>query len=142
MKSYAIKVLISLLFLLSLSSCDNEIVEPYHPYFEGGILFLGHTYQTNSTVDERVERLLLQNYEHIWLGGDVCAATTRDLSTLIYLDSLFNFRKPGNFWAIGNHDVNTTDNDHLFIEAATGRNEYYAEYMKGITGIKYYGSLS
>lgn len=94
-------------------------------------LFLGHTYLTENRVDTRLEKIDYQNYDGIWLGGDLCAETTRERATLDYLDNLFDLSNESTHWAVGNHDVR---NGNLqWIRAATGRDLFYATTQNGIT---------
>lgn len=127
------KFKLSLIVLISfMSSCFWENAEPnIEPFYKGGILFLGHTYGTNETIDARLEKINFKNYDHIWLGGDVCAESDHKRSTLEYLDSLFDLKSAGHYWALGNHDITY---DHLdWIEETTGRNEFYTEHLNGMT---------
>ena len=76
---------ILILSLSLLPSCQPELVE------KRTILFLGHPYnwRTENTIDPRLEHLPLSAYDGIWLGGDVCARSSKAAATLRYLDSLF-----------------------------------------------------
>lgn len=96
-------------------------------------LFLGHPYSwagTGEQVDERVKSLPLEQYQQIWLGGDVCSKLTRRPETLVSLDSLFRFGRQNVHWAFGNHDVKWGNEE--WIHEVTGRPEYYAEWIDGI----------
>ena len=125
-------ILISIISLIS--ACTWEYIKPNveaEPFYEGGILFLGHTYGTNETIDARLEKINFNRYDHIWLGGDICAESDHKRSTLEYLDSLFNLKSAGHYWALGNHDITY---DHLdWIEETTGRNEFNVEHLNGMT---------
>ena len=94
-------------------------------------LFLGHIYQTNSTIDERLEDLDRDYYDQIWLGGDLCAATTSDQSTLDYLDAIFDLGSPNTHWALGNHDV--SDGNIHWITEKTKRPTFYTTSFNGIS---------
>ena len=103
------------------------------PSSEKTYLFLGHPYEwvaSGDRVDPRVCRLPLRDYDQIWLGGDVCAKTTVRPEVLRYLDSLFHFEKGNVHWAFGNHDVEQGHEEWLV--QATGRPEYYTEWVDGI----------
>ena len=56
-------------------------------------LFLGHPYDwgDETKIDERLERLDWSAYEQIWLGGDVCSQTTKELSTYETISLFFLF---------------------------------------------------
>ncbi|RME95377.1 MAG: hypothetical protein D6772_13285 [Bacteroidetes bacterium] len=96
------------------------------------ILFLGHPYnwRTENTLDPRLEQLPLASYDGIWLGGDVCARTSKSPATLAYLDSIFNLAAPGTHWAIGNHDLMEGDLDR--ITQRTQRPDYYLHWTEGL----------
>jgi hypothetical protein len=100
---------------------------------KGSILYLGHIYGSDSTVDERIERLNLAEYEHIWLGGDVLGSSDKDINRLEYIDCLFDLKSKGHFWALGNHDISS--NNYDWIEQITDRNEFYSEHLNGLTAI-------
>jgi hypothetical protein len=96
------------------------------------ILFLGHPYnwRTENTVDPRLEKLPLAAYDGFWLGGDVCARSSKDPATLQYLDSLFDLTAPTTHWAIGNHDL--MEGTLSRITHATQRPEYYLHWQDGL----------
>ena len=105
------------------------------PSSEKTYLFLGHPYEwvaSGDRVDPRVCRLPLEDYDQIWLGGDVCAKTTVRPEVLQYLDSLFHFEKGNVHWALGNHDVEQGHEE--WLAQTTGRPEYYTEWVDGIVG--------
>jgi len=92
-------------------------------------LFLGHTYDwsnpAGNTVDKRIELIPQSRYDGYWLGGDVCANTTLDPKTMMYLDDLFQLKNHYTHFVLGNHDVR--DNNLDFYFKATGRPDYYTE---------------
>lgn len=98
---------------------------------KNSIIFFGHIYHDDYSVDRRLEYFKSEYYDYIWLGGDICARTDDSSSTLDYLDSLFDLKAPGHSFAIGNHDV--PNNNIALIEKYTGRNEFYTEYVNGMT---------
>ena len=113
-----------LIFLLAACRHDNST----HSY-----LFLGHCYQwigPGDRVDPRVAALPLDRYDQIWLGGDVCAKTTLQPATLVYLDSLFRFGRGNVHWTWGNHDIQYGNEDRLM--ATTGHPDYYARWVDGL----------
>ena len=96
-------------------------------------LFLGHPYSWSGSgdrMDARVERLPFDDYDQIWLGGDVCARTTERQSTLGHLDSLLGIRAGKVHWAWGNHDEKFGHPE--YITRRTGRPSYYAAYRDGL----------
>ena len=96
-------------------------------------LFLGHPYDWKSEgdrIDPRLEKLSLASFDQVWLGGDVCARLTEKPSTLVYLDSVFHFKKGNVHWAYGNHDLLYGNRE--WIEDRTGRPEFYAVSENGV----------
>ncbi len=85
-------------------------------------LVLGHTYQWSahgSKIDKRLESVNYSAFRGLWLGGDLCSETTKEKSTLDYLDGIFGLRSPETLWAVGNHDIR---NGNLnYIQDKTGR---------------------
>ena len=72
------------------------------------MIFIGHGYQwtdAGNRIDYRLERLNFSEYEQVWLGGDICAKSSYEQNTLIYLDSLFDLSAKTTHWALGNHDL-------------------------------------
>lgn len=96
-------------------------------------IFLGHIYRwyNPTKVDIRIEKIDFSNYDKILLGGDLCAASSADYSTLTYLDGLFDLGSENTHWAIGNHDVD--DGHPEWIKEFTGRDLFYAEFSEGFT---------
>jgi len=98
---------------------------------EAQYLFLGHVYHKENRIDPRLERIDYSRFRGIWLGGDLCAETTRARSTLDYLDQLFDLGGANTHWAVGNHDVR---NGNLqWITEATGRDLFYSSNQDGLT---------
>lgn len=101
------------------------------PHFFKFYVFLGHTYQTNSKVDKRLEKLNYSLFDQVWLGGDVCAETTKKKSTVNYVNKLFKLGKKSTHWTLGNHDIRNDNID--WITNLTNRETYYCEYVNGVT---------
>ena len=132
-----VTVLFCLIALVcSCSTDDGGASTPPPIDTEREYLFLGHIYdhhRANNLVDERIENLNLDPYDEIWLGGDVCSATTQMQATLTYLDDIFDLSAPTTHWATGNHDIRYGRPE--WIEAATKRPLYYSHHQNGITRI-------
>ena len=106
-------------------------------------VFMGHTYEWGgggAKVDERIENMDLTQFDRIWLGGDICSETSLNYSTIEYIDSLFDIGKPGNHWALGNHD--TRDGNPEWINEFTKRPDFYAYHENGITTVVLDGGIS
>lgn len=112
--------------LLAIMACAE-------PSSDKTYLFLGHPYRwigSGDRVDPRVERIPLDQYDQIFLGGDVCARTTGRKETLTYLDQLFRFENGNVHWAWGNHDVEMGNED--WILQTTRRPEFYQVWLDGL----------
>lgn len=129
---YCAYLFLTIIFLLS--ACKKET--PSHNLFVPvkNILFLGHTYQWHTEgnkIDARLERLDYSDVDQIWLGGDICSETTKDYSTLVYLDSLFNLGSSTTHWSVGNHDIRNENVN--WITSFTGRELFYFQADKHLS---------
>lgn len=126
--------IITLLLLLLLACSGSEVEKQY--------VFLGHTYDWHSPgnrVDPRIERLLdSAHFDQVWLGGDICARTSAEASTLSYIDSLFDLGSGKVHWALGNHDIRKGSAER--IREFTGRPSFYFQRNKDL-GILVLNSL-
>ena len=133
MKPQIYHLLFCLLFVVSAcDQSDDDIIE--EPVVEDQIrdyLFLGHIYETPNTIDSRIASADLSGYQQIWLGGDVCAETTEEESTLDYLDDLFDLGSNTTHWTLGNHDLRNGNLE--WITLRTGRKTFYTHHFDGIT---------
>ncbi len=120
------------MLLLLLSSCKKD-KEVQTPVFEKEtFILMSHTYVLNApvpTVDSLIQKIPLANYNLVFLGGDLTASSSQFLSTLYYIDSIFDVSSPGTLWAVGNHDYDNTVN----LTAVTHKPLFYAYYHNGIT---------
>ena len=97
-------------------------------------IFLGHTYgyyDPTNCLDSRVNKIDYNEYDGVWLGGDVCSEATLEYSTIKYIDEVFNLSHPNSHWAMGNHDAR--NGNWQWIEEFTGRKTYYTSHYKGIS---------
>ena len=118
--------------LLGLFACNKaEVVVDLPIEQKSEYLFLGHTYFKSNRIDPRLETIDYRGYKGIWLGGDLCAETTRERATLDYLDDIFDLNNENTHWAVGNHDVRNGNLD--WIRTATGRDLFHAQTKDGIT---------
>jgi hypothetical protein len=113
------------------SGCNKTMhtTSPFDP--TGYYIFLGHTYETNTRVDERLLKLDYSKYEQIWLGGDICAETTKEESTVEHIDDVFDIGSQKTHWALGNHDIRNGNVN--WITERTKRPTYYTTHFDGIT---------
>lgn len=107
-------------------------------------VFFGHTYAggepDGKKVDFRLEAMDMSQFDQIWLGGDVGAESDLNYSNYEYFEQIFSIQKPGNHWALGNHD---TRNENIeWWEEFTGKGRYYAYAENGITTIVMDGNIS
>ncbi len=113
------KYLLCLSLLLFLVGCKEQTSYKF--------LFVGHAYDWSNwkgdTVDPRLERMNLDRYDGIWLGGDVCANTSLNPKTMQYLDRAFDLDNPLSHFVLGNHDYR--DNNIQPYFDATGRQDFY-----------------
>lgn len=131
-KNWVLKIL---LLALIINSCTNdpEIIEPVviDPT-DFSYLFLSHTRQDDdkpNKLDQRVEKLHFSNYDMLLLGGDLTIETSKDTSTIEYIDQYLSIGNNTTLWALGNHDY---DNINL-IKHFTQRNNYYSYSKSKIT---------
>jgi len=120
-----------LLLLVFLSSCSFEEKSIESNNNIHNYIFLGHTYQNDSQVDERLADMDFSVYEQIWLGGDICAETTADINTIRHIDEIFDLSSLTTHWSFGNHDIR--NGNIQWLTDATGRPSFYATYFNGIT---------
>ncbi len=123
--------MLALLYGCSLFNTQLPIKEKPVKYY----VFLGHTYDWQAAggnrVDPRIEKIGLDSFDQIWLGGDMCSATTRVRETLDYMDSLFHLGKETTHWCVGNHDFR--DGHTGYITQKTHRALYYMSYRDSIS---------
>ena len=105
---------------------ENEQMKDHFNY-----IFLGHIYETESTFDRRLLNIDFDYFDQIWLGGDICSETTKEIETLDFLDYFFDLSSPNTHWALGNHDIRN-GNVHWITEK-TQRPTFYATSFNGIT---------
>ena len=113
--------------VLSFFSCQDT------PEIEKDYLFLGHPYDWQDwyKIDPRLEKLDYSQFDQVWLGGDVCAATTKKKGTIEYLDSIFDLGSNKLQWTLGNHDVKFENID--LITNKTHRNTFYTTSFDDLT---------
>jgi len=124
--------LIFIAFLIvSCTKDEPDEIVPIPKNINNSYIFMGHTYASNITIDERLESFDFTPYEQIWLGGDVCAETTKDFNTLIYLDGIFDLGNANTHWTLGNHDIRNGNID--WIVYVTKKKTFHVQYFNNIT---------
>ena len=122
---------IALFFQKCTSFFEKKELETFH-YF-----FAGHCYQWNSLdwgrTDYRLEKIRLDTFDQIWLGGDLVENLFHHPNNIEFVDSFFQIGKPTTHWAIGNHDVLDQKGDFSGIEKKTNRKTYHSSHQNGIT---------
>lgn len=101
-------IISSVLCLCFLSGCVHDPVMPPTPIQQWEYLFLAHPRHNNQNlqrVDSVVERIDFDRFDAVLLGGDLTANSSREDSTLQYLDGIFDLSSPKTLLAQGNHDV-------------------------------------
>jgi len=115
------------LILLLVFITANGLKINLHAQTTKQYLFTGHTYDWlsyGSRVDNRLIELDKSVFDRIWLGGDICSEAMLNYSTILHIDSLFEIGKPGNHYALGNHDTRNGNVD--WYRELTGRETYYS----------------
>ncbi|MDD3685411.1 MAG: hypothetical protein PHE56_01470 [Bacteroidales bacterium] len=122
-------ILITIVVVLNIHNSFSQEVKKY--------IFIGHPYTfklSEGLFDTRCVALdLPQNYDRIWLGGDVLAKSLKTKENVEAVDEVFNISAPGNHWTMGNHDA-WGFNWEWYYEVC-GRPTYYAHYQDDITTI-------
>jgi hypothetical protein len=96
-------------------------------------MFTSHTYRAPNLIDIRLEELDKDQFDLIWLGGDICSESFLEYETLEYLQEQLRIKNPHHFWSLGNHD--TRNNNKDWFREFTGKNTYYADNFENITAI-------
>ncbi len=121
-----------LLIIIVCSGCgDDPIDQSIEDTGLRNYIFLGHIYKNPTSIDDRLVSIDYDQYDQVWLGGDVCSETTSDLSTIQYLDDIFDLSSQRTLWTLGNHDIRNGNLD--YITNATGRETFYTSHLDNIT---------
>lgn len=124
------KVIFLLLVGLSFASCHKDQLEA--PVITKSYLHLAHTRAAiNPDIDSLAALIDYEQYDMLWLGGDLAQATSRNANTMEYVDAIFDLDAPTTLWALGNHDYD----DLTLVESFTKRPPYYTFHQDGITFI-------
>ena len=127
MKRYSL--IIGCCFII-LQSCVHEPVIPQPQPLE--YLFLAHTRHNNQDlqrVEPAVEEIDFDRFQMLLLGGDLTANSSREDTTMQYLNELFDLASPQTLLAPGNHDVDDLNR----LLSYTRRPSFYSYTQDGIT---------
>ena len=118
------------------SSCtsDKYDIKPSEPSPPGpeSFIFVSHVRTNNTTIqncDSIAALIPYRDFQLVLIGGDVTTDASSSLSTLYYIDSIFDIQNEHTLWALGNHDYASVSN----VSLVTHRPAYYSYYYKGIT---------
>lgn len=118
--------------MIGFISCRHENNIEVESKEEFDFLFLSHTYirdWQHMDIDPLVKQIDFNNYDLLFLGGDLLEHTTQYADTFEWVNTIFKLDQPKTLWAVGNHDY---DNVQM-IQDLTNQPLYYARYFKGIT---------
>lgn len=121
------------LFFFGFFACTNDPIIDLPIKKNSEYIFLGHIYNKENRIDPRLETIDYRQYKGVWLGGDLCSETTRERSTIGYLEDIFDLGSEDTHWAVGNHDVR--NGNHEWIKEATGRDFFYTATKDDLTVI-------
>ena len=136
MMMHKLKGLTSLIALLLLVACSTkkDSFRDFQVY-----VFLGHTYNKSSVIDERIP--MLRNVANqVWLGGDIIDGVSKykKVSSLSYLNSIIDLKSRATHWSFGNHEQRFGIKQ---IVEFTKKPSYYATFFNGITLINLNSNL-
>ncbi len=93
-------------------------------------IHIAHTRtNTNPQMDSVVERLDFNEFDMLWLGGDMAQLTSADDKTITHVDSVFDIGNKNTLWSLGNHDYSDLNR----IQKFTHRPPFYAYNKNGLT---------
>lgn len=93
-------------------------------------LHLSHTRtEADDTIDSLTLKIDFDEFDMLWLGGDLTYYTSKKAETLAYADSIYNIKNQNTLWALGNHDYADTE----LVQKFTKRPPYYTYHENGIT---------
>ncbi len=125
-------VCIGLLSAIFLNACVHDPVLPPQPIKKWEYLFLAHSRHNNQNlqrVDSLVEKIPFERFDALLLGGDLTANSSREDSTMQYLDGIFDLSSPHTLLAQGNHDVDNISR----LAAYTQKASFYTHHQNDIT---------
>ncbi len=121
------KQVLGLLLLILFFSCKKAPTE-----FK--FLFIGHSYEwgfkKDRTIDSRLFKIPVADYDGFWFGGDICSETSLNPLSLKTLDEHFNFKNPNNHIVLGNHDYRNYN--HEMYYDITGRPDFYTTKIENL----------
>lgn len=122
MKASAVIILclICLLDAKSLTGQSRDFIFIPHPRSDDRV---------KQSVLEDLEKVDLDSFEMILLGGDLTWSVSSDREGMDYCRELFHINEPNTLWTMGNHDVANSS----LIREYTGRERFYSYYRDSIT---------
>jgi len=93
--------------------------------FEKKYIFFGHAYDEYS-YDPRLDSINIDQYDGIFMGGDILSEASLLPEFLSNLDQLVDLSDPMTMWALGNHDSRNGNWD--WISELTNRKTYFTHY--------------
>ena len=121
-----------MLFLTALfaSSCVKDKMLPAPKPVVKTYLHIAHTRANNNyEIDETAARINYSMFDMVWLGGDLEYLTSKNDSSVAYINSIFDVESPNTLWSLGNHDYTNID----LISKYTNRPSFYTFNTNGIT---------
>jgi len=126
-------IILKRIFLIAILFCNSSL---YGQSDTLKYIFMGHTYgyhDPNHLLDSRIDLLDFDEYDGIWLGGDISSEALMEYATLEVIHNAFNLKDPNTHWALGNHDAR--NGNWIWLEELIGRKTYYSSSSNGITNI-------
>ncbi len=87
--------------------------------------------EADDTIDSLTLEVDYEQFDMLWLGGDLTFYTSKKEETLAYVDSIYQIGSPNTLWSLGNHDYS----DKSLVQKFTHRAAYYSYHHQGITFI-------
>jgi hypothetical protein len=75
-----------------------------------------------------VARIDFKQFDYLWLGGDLAENSSKDSSSIMYLDTVFDLQSHNTFWSAGNHDYVHSE----LIRDITSRETFYFVKKNGL----------
>lgn len=122
-----IRNIILLILGLTLITCSQKLTK------ERKILFVGHTYYWHHylEVDIRIRLLDFDNFDELWLGGDLTTESSINKKQIEKLNNFYKLSDTVTHWALGNHDARKGNIN--IVEQIQQKPTYYVQHDNGLT---------